>query len=131
MAGQLFNLKRYFGLRPDEGGIPNNQPNPGQFQPINMPMQQNPNPYAQQPYPPQAFNQQPYPPQAPMQAPQMPVENPVLAPPMDPMKRQDLSLLTHFSQRLNTAITQAAAEATRTRSSFIEPEHLLFGLLFD
>lgn len=50
---------------------------------------------------------------------------------MEPEKREDLSLLTHFSQRLNAVITQAAAEAARTRQEFIEPEHLLFGLLYD
>lgn len=59
------------------------------------------------------------------------IEQTVVTSPMDPAKRQDVSLLTHFSQRLNLVITQAAAEATRTRQSSIEPQHLLFGLLYD
>lgn len=50
---------------------------------------------------------------------------------MEPQKRQDLTLLTHFSQRLNAAIAQAANEATLQKQGFIEPEHLLLGLLYD
>lgn len=60
----------------------------------------------------------------------LPSQQPI-APPMEPAKRQDLSLLTHFSQRLNIVIAQAATEATNTRQAFIEPEHLLLGLLYD
>ncbi|MBI2036688.1 ATP-dependent Clp protease ATP-binding subunit [Candidatus Microgenomates bacterium] len=50
---------------------------------------------------------------------------------MEPEKRQDLTLLTHFSQRLNAVISQAANEASLQKQSFIEPEHLLLGLLYD
>src|SRR3990167_6426620 len=84
MAGQLFNLKRYFGIKQEneEDYIVN-----GSSAPLNGSM--------------------------------------------DPQKRESLSLLTHFSQRLNAVITQAAGEAARTRQKFIEPEHLLVGLLYD
>ncbi len=50
---------------------------------------------------------------------------------MEPQKRQDLTLLTHFSQRLNSVISQAASEAASFKQGFIEPEHLLIGLLYD
>lgn len=101
MSTQLFNLKRYFG-------ITENQAN-GQEPPQNPDSAQT----------------------SEFQLPQELAEQPVVASSMDPSKRQDVSLLTHFSQRLNMVITQAAAEATRTRQDFIEPEHLLFGLLYD
>jgi len=48
-----------------------------------------------------------------------------------PSKRQDLSVLTHLDTRSQGVLSHAEQEATRLKHEFIEPEQLLYGLLYD
>ncbi len=51
--------------------------------------------------------------------------------PTNPLLKQDMEILSHLDARSNQALTTALQEAKRVHSSFIEPEHILFGLLSD
>lgn len=154
MAGQIFNLKRYFG----GGDNPNQnqqipqypQMDPNGFYPVaqqpqqmqQMPMQNGYYPQQMIPQqgqmmpmqPAQQMTQQPMPQEGMMGESSVPSGEPTAGAegsPMDPAKREGISMLTHFSQRLNTCIAQAAQQATAMHQAFIEPEHLLFGLFYD
>ncbi|MBI2442640.1 MAG: AAA family ATPase, partial [Candidatus Levybacteria bacterium] len=50
---------------------------------------------------------------------------------MDPALRQDLSALSHLDTRSNQVLHHATDEAKRVRQQFVEPELLLYGLLYD
>ncbi len=50
---------------------------------------------------------------------------------INPILQQDISVLSHLDARSNQVLTTALQEAKRLHSTFIEPEHLLFGLLSD
>ena len=50
---------------------------------------------------------------------------------MDPALRQDLSALSHLDTRSSQVLHHATEEAKRTKQQSVEPEHLLYGLLFD
>ncbi|MCL5432747.1 MAG: ATP-dependent Clp protease ATP-binding subunit [Patescibacteria group bacterium] len=50
---------------------------------------------------------------------------------MEPVKRQDVSALTHLDPRTTTVLEHAKQETMRIKQSFIEPDQLLLGLLFD
>ncbi len=50
---------------------------------------------------------------------------------MDPALRQDLSALSHLDTRSNQVLHHATDEAKRTKQQFVEPELLLYGLLYD
>ncbi len=50
---------------------------------------------------------------------------------MDPALRQDLSALSHLDTRSNQVLRHATDEAKRTKQQFIEPELILYGLLYD
>jgi ATP-dependent Clp protease ATP-binding subunit ClpC len=56
---------------------------------------------------------------------------PVVGSSIDAVKRQDMSALSHLDSRALQALTHAQEEASRTKQQFIEPELLLYGLLFD
>ncbi|MDP2649371.1 MAG: ATP-dependent Clp protease ATP-binding subunit [bacterium] len=50
---------------------------------------------------------------------------------MKPSTREDLSVLTHLDPRAANVLNQAQQETQRIKQALIEPEQLLFGLLFD
>lgn len=50
---------------------------------------------------------------------------------IDPEKRQDLTALSRLDPRSTQVIFQATEEAKRIKQQFIEPEQLLYGLLYD
>ncbi|HLD01805.1 MAG TPA: ATP-dependent Clp protease ATP-binding subunit [Patescibacteria group bacterium] len=50
---------------------------------------------------------------------------------IDPTKRQDMSALSHLDARTTAVLSHAQQEATRIKQATIEPEQVLFGLLFD
>ncbi|OGG03280.1 hypothetical protein A2W14_00370 [Candidatus Gottesmanbacteria bacterium RBG_16_37_8] len=50
---------------------------------------------------------------------------------MQPTQRADLSILSHLDSRCQTILNQAQDEAKRIRQALIEPDQLLFGLLYD
>lgn len=56
---------------------------------------------------------------------------PVVGSSIDAVKRQDMSVLSHLDNRALQALTHAQEEAKKTKQQFIEPELLLYGLLFD
>ncbi|MCL5438557.1 MAG: ATP-dependent Clp protease ATP-binding subunit [Patescibacteria group bacterium] len=59
------------------------------------------------------------------------VEKNVVGSSMEPIKRQDVSALTHLDPRTTTVLEHAKQEAMRIKQSLIEPDQLLLGLLFD
>lgn len=50
---------------------------------------------------------------------------------IDPEKRQDLTALSRLDPRSTQVVYQATEEAKRIKQTFIEPEQLLYGLLYD
>ena len=50
---------------------------------------------------------------------------------LDPAKRHDVSVLSHLDARTSAVFTHAKEEALRVKQQFIEPEHLLLGMMFD
>ncbi len=50
---------------------------------------------------------------------------------IDPEKRQDLTALSRLDPRSTQVVYQATEEAKRIKQAFIEPEQLLYGLLYD
>lgn len=48
-----------------------------------------------------------------------------------PSTKHDLSVLTHLDNRAASVLSHAKEEAQRQKQPFIEPSHILFGLLFD
>lgn len=50
---------------------------------------------------------------------------------MQPNQRQDLSILSHLDSRSQAVLNQAQDEAKRIKQALIEPDQLLFGLLYD
>lgn len=50
---------------------------------------------------------------------------------MQPAQRADLSILSHLDTRCQAVLNQAQDEAKRIRQALIEPDQLLFGLLYD
>ncbi len=50
---------------------------------------------------------------------------------MQPSVRQDLSVLSHLDTRSVSVLHQAEEEAKRLKQEYIEPEHILIGLLYD
>jgi ATP-dependent Clp protease ATP-binding subunit ClpC len=50
---------------------------------------------------------------------------------MQPTQRQDLSVMSHLDTRSQAVLTQAQDEAKRIRQALIEPDQILFGLLYD
>lgn len=50
---------------------------------------------------------------------------------MDPALRSDLSALSHLDTRSNQVLHHATDEAKRMKQSSVEPEHILYGLLYD
>lgn len=50
---------------------------------------------------------------------------------IDPEKRQDLTALSRLDPRSTQVVYQATEEAKRIKQVFIEPEQLLYGLLYD
>lgn len=50
---------------------------------------------------------------------------------MTPRKREDLSVLSHLDTRSSAILNHAQQEATRLKKEKMEPEQLLYGLLFD
>lgn len=50
---------------------------------------------------------------------------------MDPTLRQDLSALSHLDTRSNQVLHHGTDEAKRTKQQLVEPELILYGLLFD
>ncbi len=50
---------------------------------------------------------------------------------LDPEKRQDLTALSRLDPRSTQVIFQATEEAKRIKQALIEPEQLLYGLLYD
>ena len=50
---------------------------------------------------------------------------------INPILQQDISVLSHLDARSNQVLTTSLQEAKRVHSNFIEPDHLLFGLLSD
>src|SRR3989344_3010556 len=59
------------------------------------------------------------------------VEKNIVGSTMEPDRRQDLSALSHLDSRTSQVLLHAQQEATRTKQPHIEPDHILFGLLFD
>ncbi|HSW96316.1 MAG TPA: AAA family ATPase [Candidatus Saccharimonadales bacterium] len=119
MFGGLFNQKKYV-VQDGSWGTP--QPPPQQ------PYQQQQYPQQQQPaYPQQQQFQQPPQPALP---PQQPV-NAGASSPMQPEKREDMSALSHLDARATTILTQAQQETMRIKQALIEPDQILFALLFD
>jgi len=78
-------------------------------------------------YPPQW---QGYPPMQPPMQPQQPV-NAGFGSAMQPAVRQEVSALSHLDQRSTEILSQAHQEATRIKQEFIDPDQLLYALLFD
>ncbi len=50
---------------------------------------------------------------------------------MTPSVRQDLSVMTHLDTRMTAVLHQAEEETKRIKQQTIEPEQVLFGLLYD
>src|SRR3989344_3662583 len=50
---------------------------------------------------------------------------------MEPVKKQDVSALTHIDSRSVAVLNHAREEASRIKQALIEPEQILFGLLYD
>ena len=50
---------------------------------------------------------------------------------LDPATKQDVSVLSHLDARSSQALTHAQEEATRLKKELIEPDLLLYGILFD
>lgn len=50
---------------------------------------------------------------------------------MDPTKRQDLTALSRLDPRATQVLQHATSETKRIQQALIEPEQLLFGLLYD
>lgn len=50
---------------------------------------------------------------------------------MQPEKREEISALSHLDARTATVLAQAQQETIRVKQNFIEPDQLLFALLFD
>ncbi len=50
---------------------------------------------------------------------------------MEPTRRGDLSALSHLDSRTTAVLSHAQAEAMRIKQAFIEPDTVLFGLLYD
>src|SRR3990167_4770571 len=57
-------------------------------------------------------------------------ENPVSSA-ANPILQQDIAALSHLDPRASTVISEALNEAKRMKSTFIEPEHLFYGLISD
>ena len=69
---------------------------------------------------------------APVVAPLNPTPKPTfMEPSMDPTRRVDLSALSHLDARASQVLLHAQQEAIRLKQSFIIPEQILFGLLYD
>src|SRR5579859_5015817 len=85
------------------------------------------------PQQPQQFSQNTY--QQPIQPPQLqqvvqPNAN-GMGSSMQPEKREEISALSHLDARATTILTQAQQETIRIKQAFIEPDQILFALLFD
>ncbi|RJQ35929.1 ATP-dependent Clp protease ATP-binding subunit [Candidatus Microgenomates bacterium] len=65
------------------------------------------------------------------QNPPQPNEQNIIGSSIKPTTRQDLSVLTHLDTRTAVVLNQAEQETKRIRQQYIEPEQVLFGLLFD
>ncbi len=141
MLGSLFNQKK--NPSQPQGDTQQMSPN-GQPYGQNSQQFEN-NQYANQQYQNQQYPNQPYPNQNPQYMPQqmqpmpmqqqsMPGNNPqtnVISSRMNPVMRQNLSALSHLDTRTTQALTHAQEETRRIRQQFIEPEQLLYGLLYD
>lgn len=127
MFGNLFNQKKVDENGQPAQGFQTQQPGMNQpFQP-QMPQQQmNPawgSPAMQAPQMPMAGAQMP---------PQAPVADPnTIGATMDPSKRENLNALSRLDPRTTEILSHATAESKRIKQAFIEPDQLLFGLLYD
>ncbi|MDP3987602.1 MAG: ATP-dependent Clp protease ATP-binding subunit [Candidatus Levybacteria bacterium] len=59
------------------------------------------------------------------------VEKNVVNSQMEPIKRQDVSVLSHLDSRSSSVLNHAQAEAQKLKQPLIEEDQLLLGLLFD
>src|SRR3989344_1570704 len=59
------------------------------------------------------------------------VEKNIVESNMEPVKKQDVSALTHIDSRSVAVLNHAREEASRIKQALIEPEQILFGLLYD
>ncbi|MBI2022236.1 ATP-dependent Clp protease ATP-binding subunit [Candidatus Daviesbacteria bacterium] len=60
-----------------------------------------------------------------------PVDPTLKSGPINPVLKQDISVLSHLDPRSTQVITAAYQEAKRVKASLIEPEHILLALLQD
>ncbi len=60
-----------------------------------------------------------------------PLQSNVVGSAMNPSLRQDLSVLSHLDARASQVLQAAKNETKRIQQSLIEPEQILYGLLFD
>lgn len=59
------------------------------------------------------------------------VQSKVVESGMEPVKKADMSALSHLDSRTTQILNHAHQETTRIQQQFIEPEQILFGLLYD
>jgi len=111
MFGNLFTQRKYIGeIQTPQAGAPVNI---GPYYPL-PPQWQN--------YPPM---QQPFPPQSPSQ----PTAG--IGAAMQPSMRQEVSALSHLDPRTTEILSVAQQETVRIKQAFIEPDQLLYALLYD
>ncbi|MDO8657950.1 MAG: ATP-dependent Clp protease ATP-binding subunit [Candidatus Levybacteria bacterium] len=59
------------------------------------------------------------------------IEKKVVESTMEPIKKQEMSALTHLDPRSSQVLNHAQTETAKIKQQFIEPEQLLLGLLYD
>ncbi len=65
------------------------------------------------------------------QMPQQNQANNIVGSQINPEVRQDMSVMSHLDTRMSQVLSQAQNEAKRIQQPLIEPEQILFGLLYD